>query len=302
VSEAEQVAEQMRLGDRARRARRWADAEAAYRLAWEKSGSATAAGDLGLAELELGKTRDAAAHLSLSVSGELTAAFRRAAEKGLAKALKEVAVLVVTVSEPGAEVSLDGERVGVSPLDRSIFLGPGEHTLKATLAGYEDATATITAEKGGSPEATLYMRPKPKVSPAPERKFIAPAQEPKDQSARYMAVGGFSLTAMFLGAAIGETVAANQASADARAINTQLRGAAGLDACLDPQIDPPQCDLLRDRVRDQVRHTDGAAMLFATVSVTAGISIAMTLLGSDGWPWRPVLTGRRNGLTLVGAW
>ncbi|WP_437288732.1 hypothetical protein [Sorangium sp. So ce406] len=57
------IAEALRRAEQARRAGRWEDAAAAYRAVWASTGDPRWAGELGLAELSLRRSRDAAEHL-----------------------------------------------------------------------------------------------------------------------------------------------------------------------------------------------------------------------------------------------
>ncbi|MDI1484342.1 hypothetical protein [Polyangium sp. y55x31] len=105
-------------------------------------------------------------------------------------AISQVCRVEVTVSEPHSRVTLDG-----LPKNRDghtgfiLFVPPGEHELRATLKGFEDAVIDFKAIKGGTLRYTLALRPLPSFAPIdpPERllrrRQIDPAtnvEEPPD--------------------------------------------------------------------------------------------------------------------------
>ena len=56
---------------------------------------------------------------------------------------------------PGADVWADGERIGVTPLDKTVTLAPGSHRLEVRRAGYETISRAIVLEDGAQAELTL---------------------------------------------------------------------------------------------------------------------------------------------------
>ena len=87
-------------------------------------------------------------------------------------ARSQVCRVEVTVSEPHSHVTLDG-----LPKNRDghtgfiLFVPAGEHELRATLKGFEDAVIDFKAIKGGTLRYTLALRPLPSFAPIdpPER-------------------------------------------------------------------------------------------------------------------------------------
>lgn len=76
------------------------------------------------------------------------------------KAKAMTAWVNVDISHVGAKVTYDGEpqnRDGFSSF--WMFSMPGEHTLRATLDGYEEAVATFTAKPGKQISVTLKLVP-----------------------------------------------------------------------------------------------------------------------------------------------
>jgi tetratricopeptide (TPR) repeat protein len=54
----------------------------------------------------------------------------------------------IRVNRPSAELYIDDQRVGQSPLDSPLLLGPGEHTIKVTLEGYQEAEQKVQVVSG----------------------------------------------------------------------------------------------------------------------------------------------------------
>ncbi len=73
----------------------------------------------------------------------------------------EEARLVVTVSAPGAEVRLDGEPVGRSPLPEALVVTPGQHAVDVKLAGYLPDHRELTLAAGEELLVDVNLVPKP---------------------------------------------------------------------------------------------------------------------------------------------
>lgn len=96
----------------------------------------------------------------------------------LALVRTQVARLMVTVNKPGAEVFVDGSKIGTSPIHDEIGLEPGDHRVKATF-GDVSAEREYTIAKGELGIADLVL-PDPPPSKAP----LAPATSPKKEPAK----------------------------------------------------------------------------------------------------------------------
>ena len=104
--------------------------------------------NLAQSELRSGREADAAKHFAQYVreNKEATAAERQEAERGLATAKASVAEIKVNVVD-GAEVLVDGNVEGRSPLAAPIYLKPGAHSVEARKDG-KTATSAVTAIAG----------------------------------------------------------------------------------------------------------------------------------------------------------
>jgi hypothetical protein len=83
----------------------------------------------------------------------------------------------VSVSEDGAAISVDGREAGRSPLFNSLYLGPGEHVLKASMNGYRDAERRTRVVSKSRTTVTLVLEPLGAALDIPE----APANEPESE-------------------------------------------------------------------------------------------------------------------------
>jgi hypothetical protein len=139
----------------------WAEAEALFRQAWTLKQSYDIGGNLGIAELNLEKYCDAAEHLSFALKrfpANGKPDHRELLHDKLEKAKAHVGALAITVSAPGAEVLIDGKRLGVTPLADLVFVEPGTRKVEARLQGSETAMQTVEVTKGGSTDLTLTLK------------------------------------------------------------------------------------------------------------------------------------------------
>ncbi len=107
-----------------------------------------------------------------------------ASELHRASGVKVVPALRVVSIPGGAEVKLDGRVVGVTPLEVAR-LGPGAHTVKVVLKGYQDYQQTIQSPDQSVVEARLEAVPHtPLAVPGrdPEPQTTALVREPGKQS------------------------------------------------------------------------------------------------------------------------
>ncbi len=63
------------------------------------------------------------------------------------------------------EVSLDGERLGTTPLDRAIITGAGPHRIDASRSGYESAELQVRVAVGETSHVEIELRPLSEMTP-----------------------------------------------------------------------------------------------------------------------------------------
>ncbi|HEY5961791.1 MAG TPA: PEGA domain-containing protein [Polyangiaceae bacterium] len=113
---------------------------------------------LAQAECELHQFKACAMHAAESLkSPEHRPDKRVAIEEILADAAREVGVLVLTVNIGGAEVFIDGQLVGTSPIDTPIYVEPGAHRLNVKRVGQATVAHQIAVQKGGTLQLDVVL-------------------------------------------------------------------------------------------------------------------------------------------------
>jgi tetratricopeptide (TPR) repeat protein len=124
--------------------------------------------NLAQSEVRSGHERDAAKHFSqyLRETTDASPAERDAAQAGLATARAAIVEVALTVDETGADVSVDGQPEGTTPLTDPLFLDPGSHTIEAKK-GDKVASQTVSGKAGERKDARLaLLAPKTPVAAA----------------------------------------------------------------------------------------------------------------------------------------
>lgn len=78
----------------------------------------------------------------------LTDAQRATVHARIAAIEARIAVVELEATQPGIEVSIDGEPYGPGPLRAAIRLRPGRHSVVATLDGHRPSTEVVVVEPG----------------------------------------------------------------------------------------------------------------------------------------------------------
>jgi hypothetical protein len=153
--------------------RRRGDDAAAFALfqrAYEMHRSAHALGQLGLAELALGRWVDAEVHLDevLRMTSDPwvdknTVTLRSALER----VREQLGSLEVIGSPARAEVVIEGHVRGTLPLDKPIRIRVGECRFEVRAPGYEGATRIVQISPGKLTRESIELAPT--AAPAPER-------------------------------------------------------------------------------------------------------------------------------------
>jgi hypothetical protein len=114
--------------------------------------------NLAQSELRSGHEADAAKHYAIYLREhkEASALEKQEAEKGLAAAKTKVGEVAVTVDQDGAEVFVDGQPEGRTPLAGPVYLEPGQHSIEARKDG-KTATSSVTTKAGASTAASLSL-------------------------------------------------------------------------------------------------------------------------------------------------
>ncbi|WP_434041797.1 MULTISPECIES: hypothetical protein [Sorangium] len=298
-------------GERARRARRWEEAEASYRAAWAAEPRPEFAGELGLCELELGRFRDAAEHLREAVQDPetLAAVARRRFSEGLERAEREVSSATVAVSRPEAEVFIDGRRIGRGQATYFVYLDPGRHEARGRLDGYVEDTYPFEAQRGRESMVGLHLQakpPPPAAAPvAPVPAAAAPAAPSGPSAGTVFRIGWFALASAGVAIGAGFSVAAAARGGEAYAQADRIRRRGGPFACADRDYAAP-CAVLHDM--NASRDTLEAAAMAGFISAGVVAAIALSSFwwapapGKNAVRAVPVATAQDRGVLLAGTW
>ncbi|HZU82077.1 MAG TPA: PEGA domain-containing protein [Polyangiaceae bacterium] len=102
----------------------------------------------------------------LAEGRDITEKQRADANEGLAQAHAKLGRIEV-VAAPGAEVTVDGEKVGTAPLAEAAIVEPGAHTVKVRALDGSIETQSITVMGGEKAVARFKLAPTPAPSAAP---------------------------------------------------------------------------------------------------------------------------------------
>ena len=159
-----------RQGNELLLARRSAEAETLYQQALALQASYDIAGNLGVAEIDAGKHRQAVEHLVFALRHFPVGASQEPLHRLLtllAKERAQVVMLVVEVNLAGAEVFVDDKPIGAALLRDELFLEPGPRRVEARQKGYVTAEASVTGEIGTAWHVSLTLEREPPPLPPP---------------------------------------------------------------------------------------------------------------------------------------
>ncbi|AKT37158.1 PEGA domain-containing protein [Chondromyces crocatus] len=143
---------------------KYAEAEVKYQAAWDLAQSFDVAGNLGNTEMLTGQYRDAAEHLTYALKTFPlggTPQKRKFLEDLLDKAKAQIGTLQIAVNLNGAEVRLDGKRIGESPILGELFVAPGEREIEVRR-GTLQVKRSILVAKGSSQRVAVQLESGPR--------------------------------------------------------------------------------------------------------------------------------------------
>ncbi|MEZ4298340.1 MAG: PEGA domain-containing protein [Polyangiaceae bacterium] len=264
-----------------------------YQQAWALKRTYDIAGNLGQVELKLGKFRDAAQHLEFTLrlfpptgKSEPREAIRRAFEA----ARKEVGTLSIRVNVRGAEVSIDGASVGLSPFDAPVFVEPGKRVIEATLEAHLPTRIELELAKNESRDLSLALTPKAQPPPPPRNVPLL--------------LTGFGVSLAAAGTGIGLMLASTERGSDADALLQQLHAAEPDGQC--PCGTADQRADLKGLRQDHDLYFNLAVGMFVGAGVLAVGTAAYALTPSFQKPSAksavlvPVVSDRAGGAVLIG--
>jgi hypothetical protein len=135
-----------------------------YRAAYDTTHDARLLWDVAVCQKSLRHYTEALATLTryLAEGGDLLAAQDRKDAQDLSRALRPFTTAeTIRVNEPGAEVSVDGQVVGTSPLEAPVTLDIGMRRVRVSKEGFRTWDQPVPV--GGSASTTLDVRIAPAV-------------------------------------------------------------------------------------------------------------------------------------------
>lgn len=270
----------------------WQAAYEAFLKAWELKKHFAIAANLAESEMHLGRWVDAAEHWKFNLANlPADRADRRGdAETRLAECRAHVTVVRVTVSVEGANISLDGNAIGTSPLPDETWLAPGHHVLVASREGFSTASREFDSGEGESRDVTLTLEPPKMPAAVPEAPAPAADRAPPPQSVvpprTVVLLGGAAVTLAVVGVGVAFTLSSNAASDDAASLRDEIRsddpaGAATNSECAASSLKrPPACDALREKLEDASRARNLALGSFIAAGAVGAATLGTFLL----WP------------------
>ena len=162
-------------------------AVARYRLAFAKEANARSLGNLAVALDRLGRSAEAAEAFERYLAGDLPGfnpAWARSAQDALWRLQRRLGRMRILVNEEGAEVAVDGEPFGHSPLGRDKYFLPGLHRVEANKDGFGTHTREVVVEEGKATHIQLTLREAARVANPPPMVEIAspPAAMPASRA------------------------------------------------------------------------------------------------------------------------
>lgn len=295
-------------GIQAMQSAQWEKARAELLLAWQSEANYRIAANLGRVELELGRHRDAAEHLTycLRNATAMSAAHKAAVQALFDEARAKVGELRVKLSEPGAEVLVDGGVVGKTPI-AGVFVEPGRRTITARKAGKTFEEKPVDIGAGQTAEVVILER---RTTPASMSKSTAPRRSDEQASRwKWWAVPtAAGVAAVGLGVGFGLRVRANGLSDDAEARGTELAGRTPLDQKVCGPESPPANQGGCAEILSTLKKKDSAADISTAGFIVGGVGAASAIVMAL-WPARareavqvvPVVQRSESGLRIVGS-
>ena len=126
---------------------------------------------------------DALERLERDYAEKLDEPMRSATESLIVELEDLTSVLEIAVDQPGAQIRVDGEPIGTSPLNGPLRLDVGRHRIDVTLEGYEPALVKVNLASRENRAETISLRssqPEPRPQPQPQPGAQPPPSSPPD--------------------------------------------------------------------------------------------------------------------------
>ncbi|RYZ08703.1 MAG: PEGA domain-containing protein [Myxococcales bacterium] len=219
--------------------------------------------NIGQVRIQLGdyaRARKALERYLKEGEGQLKPEREKAVHSDLEMLESRTATLRINCSEAGADVLVDGEAVGTTPLPEAVLMNAGEHNIELRKLGFRSQTLRRTLAGSDASELEVKLEAIPAAAPAAA---LSPISAPPvaNRSTTPMWIG-WSLTGGLAAGAIVTGVLGNRAADD-------LEDARG-------QKDVTASSLKSDANKAKMLLITSDALAAAAV-VTGGISLYLTL-------------------------
>lgn len=249
--------------------------------------------NIGQVRIQLGdyaRARKALERYLREGAGQLKPDREKAVHGDLEMLESRTATLRINCSEAGADVLVDGEAVGTTPLAEAVLMNAGEHNVEVRKLGFRSQVLRRTLAGSDAAEVEVKLEPVPMAAPtaAVTPISVAPVAE-RSTTPQWI---GWSVTGGLAVGAIVTGVLGNRAADD-------LQDARG-------QKDVTASQLRSDSNKAKMLLITSDALAAAAV-VTGGISLYLTLRGPSSEPGardsaRLRLGVSPGGLRLVGTY
>ncbi len=145
----------------------WDGARTSFNAAYDASKNPRVLFNVAVCEKNLGRYARAIEVFKKELAdgkGQLSTEEESDVKQQIAGLEQFVAQLTVDVNEPGADVFVDENKVGVSPLAAPVSVQLGERHVRATKPGFADARETVELKGGSAGRVTLKLAPAKQTS------------------------------------------------------------------------------------------------------------------------------------------
>jgi hypothetical protein len=198
------------------------------------------------------------------------------------------ATLRITCAESGADVLVDGEAVGTTPLPEPVLMNAGEHNIELRKLGFRSQVVRRTLAGSDASEIEVELVPVPVAAPAAA---LAPVDAPVTRRSTTAQWIGWSATGGLAVGAIVTGVLGNRAADDLKAARDQK--------------DVSSSSLRSDSNKAKMLLITSDALAAAAV-VAGGVSLYLTLRSpsreQSASATRVGLNVSAGGLRLVGSY
>jgi len=267
--------------------------------------------NLGQSELKTAHYLEAARHLATFIRDTTfgTPAERDSAKKALAQAEAKLSKLVVEVNVDGAEITVDGEPAGRSPMGPDpAYIEPGERLVHVQKEGYPAFDQRQTFEVGRTAQLKVALRagealPTPAASvsrmdgsfaetPTPDsapsaRESVGPpppgltSTPDSDGNTRTIVlVTGAGLTTVALAVGVVFSLKGSSSNGEASDQKAAIDAKLGVNACGGSAASSPECARLADTLDSRNTANSAAKVAFLASGLLGAGTIATYFL----WP------------------